>query len=654
MALTLNKVYRKDCVKGLADLDEGSVDLAFADPPFNIGYDYDVYEDKQSSAKYLDWSRKWIEAVWPALKPNGTFWLAIGDEYAAELKLISQEIGFSCRSWVIWYYTFGVNCKRGFSRSHTHLFHFVKDPEDFTFNADDPAIRVPSARQLVYGDKRANPRGRLPDNTWVLRPQDVPDSFSEEEDTWFFSRVAGTFKEREGFHGCQMPEQLLGRIIRCCSNPADVVLDPFGGSGTTFVAAKKLDRRWIGFELSKDYVKRINERLKETKAGSLLDGAANPLTSAPATNSRKARRRIDGKRVAPSRSERAAGESKSPPQESTPVEEKSKAKAKPKTKAKRKPKAEPKNVAEPKVAAKPKTAAKPKAAKNSKVAKSKPTKKPKAAKKPKAPKAKPGESNKPKRVVLTEDLQNGIVAAFTATHDGFSTDRVLADPALDEAFLDACRKSGLQGDPADWNRLLLRIRKKGNLPHVKHQGTVMKFKQMDPFSHGSEIAMHQMAVDHGATLDEVFCDPALAKTFDEIAARFAPGHSPFEYRWAAFSIRKRAKRAKKLAAEHFGEWFSKRLPRRRKLSGDWTKHSHPGVYIVSKEKTPLYVGEALDIRPRIEKLRDCPAWQDLGATSIIAIREEALPHALQSMLIGRTSALLNASEHLKPDLEEAA
>ena len=80
-----------------------------------------------------------------------------------------------CRSWVIWYYTFWVNCVRGFSRSHTHLFHFVKDPKKATFNADE--IRVPSARQLVYADSRANAKGRLPDDTWILRPQDIADGF---------------------------------------------------------------------------------------------------------------------------------------------------------------------------------------------------------------------------------------------------------------------------------------------------------------------------------------------------------------------------------------------------------------------------------------------------------------------------------------------
>ncbi len=282
MSLAANNVYACDCLEGLAGIAPGSVDLAFADPPFNIGYEYDVYHDRRTDEEYLDWSRRWIRGVARALKPNGTFWLAIGDEYAAELKLIAQnDAGFTCRSWVIWYYTFGVNCTRAFSRSHTHLFYFVKDPKDFTFNADNPAIRVPSARQLVYADGRANPKGRLPDNTWILRPQDVPNGFAADQDTWYFPRVAGTFKERQGFHGCQMPEQLLGRILRACSNPQDLVLDPFAGSGTTLAVAKKLGRRWIGFELSKEYVERINRRLKETRAGDPLDGAADPLIQKP-------------------------------------------------------------------------------------------------------------------------------------------------------------------------------------------------------------------------------------------------------------------------------------------------------------------------------------------------------------------------------------
>lgn len=145
-------------------LETESVDLAFADPPFNIGYEYDVYEDRSDGEQYLDCTRRRGREVHRVLKPTGTFWLVIGDEYAAELKLIFQrELGFTCRSWVIWYYTFGVPCTREFSRSHAHLFHFVKDKKCFTFN--NKAIRVPSARQLVYADARADEDGRMPDDT---------------------------------------------------------------------------------------------------------------------------------------------------------------------------------------------------------------------------------------------------------------------------------------------------------------------------------------------------------------------------------------------------------------------------------------------------------------------------------------------------------
>jgi len=293
-----NQIHRGSCIEKLAELTKETVDLVFADPPFNIGYQYDLYDDQKTEDEYLDFCKSWIAQCHRVLKSDGSFWLAIGDEYAAELKLLSQQLGFHCRSWVIWYYTFGVNCARGFSRSHTHLFHFVKDKEKFTFNGDNPAIRVASARQLVYADARANSKGRLPDNTWILRPQDVPSpGFSISHDTWCYSRVAGTFKEREGFHGCQMPEQLLGRVIRISSNPGDVVLDPFAGSGTTLAVAKKLGRQFLGGDLSKDYVVKIQERLDHCEVGDPLDGSDGPAGGVPTSKGKRRTKFVNGRPV---------------------------------------------------------------------------------------------------------------------------------------------------------------------------------------------------------------------------------------------------------------------------------------------------------------------------------------------------------------------
>ncbi len=278
LGLALDRLYPGDCLEHFRMVPTGSIDLVFADPPFNIGYDYDIYNDRREADHYLDWTRQWAREVVRVLKPEGTFWLAIGDEFAAELKVIfHREQHLSLRSWVIWYYTFGVHCTRKFSRSHAHLFYFVKDPKRFTFN--DDAIRVPSARQLVYFDTRADPKGRVPDDTWILRPQDVPDGFAPDGDTWYFPRVCGTFKERAGWHGCQMPEQLLGRIIRAGTNEGETVLDPFGGSGTTLVVAKKLARRYLGFELSPDYAAQIQARLDAARVGQALEGGEEPRVS---------------------------------------------------------------------------------------------------------------------------------------------------------------------------------------------------------------------------------------------------------------------------------------------------------------------------------------------------------------------------------------
>lgn len=301
-------IFQGDCIDGMKALPAESVHLVFADPPFNIGYQYDVYRDQLNDEEYVAWCREWTGEVARILRPDGSFWLAIGDEYVAELKVMIQQCHrLALRSWVVWYYTFGVHCKRKFTRSHAHLLYWVKDPKSFTFNDGD--IRVPSARQLVYGDKRANPRGRLPDDTWILRPQDVPDGFRPDEDTWYFPRVCGTFRERAGFHGCQMPEQLLGRIISACSRPGEWVLDPFAGSGTTLAVAKKLERRYLGFELSPEYTANIRRRLEAVQPGDPLEGSADPLKSVPSTdqgrrledvNSKPKRRRFVYRRPASS------------------------------------------------------------------------------------------------------------------------------------------------------------------------------------------------------------------------------------------------------------------------------------------------------------------------------------------------------------------
>jgi site-specific DNA-methyltransferase (adenine-specific) len=268
-----DRIIQGDCLEELRRFPEASVDLIFADPPFNIGYEYDKYDDRKQKTDYLNWTEAWLEACQRLLKPTGSFFVAIGDEYVAEHKVRLDQLGLTLRNWIVWHYTFGVHCSKKFTRSHAHILYYVANPKRFTFN--DDTIRVPSARQLVYADRRANPKGRVPDDTWILRPQEDPRFFQAETDSWSISRVCGTFKERmkhEGedgtAHPCQMPEAVLERIIKATSNEGDVVLDPFAGSGTTLAVAKKLGRKFLGIELSENYVTAIKSRLSQIDASS--------------------------------------------------------------------------------------------------------------------------------------------------------------------------------------------------------------------------------------------------------------------------------------------------------------------------------------------------------------------------------------------------
>ena len=239
--MEVNKVYNADCIEVMREMQDASIDLIFADPPFNIGIKYHSYNDNLSYNEYSNWSGRWIEQCYRILKENGSIYIAIGDEFAAEINIFLKKTGFYFRNWLIWYYTFGQNQRKKFNRSHTHILYFTKSNTDFKFNSED--IKIPSARQLIYNDKRANPKGKVPD------------------DVWDFPRVCGTFKERLGDHPCQMPEALLERVIKVSSNEGDIVLDPFGGTGTTAYVSKLLNRNYITIEKSEEYFNLILKRL---------------------------------------------------------------------------------------------------------------------------------------------------------------------------------------------------------------------------------------------------------------------------------------------------------------------------------------------------------------------------------------------------------
>lgn len=235
-----NKIILGDCVGVMKDIPSGKIDLIFADPPYNIGIKYDNHHDNMKYEDYISWSEKWIKECVRILSDKGSIYIAINDEHVAEIVMMLKKLGLSMRNWIIWYYTFGQAQKKKFSRAHTHILYFTKDKENFIFNPD--VVRVKSVRQKM-GDKRANPKGKIPDDVWII------------------SRVAGTFNERIKGFPCQMPIRLLERIIKTSSNKDSIVFDPFSGSGTTPLVAKKLGRKYIAVEISPKYYKISQNRV---------------------------------------------------------------------------------------------------------------------------------------------------------------------------------------------------------------------------------------------------------------------------------------------------------------------------------------------------------------------------------------------------------
>lgn len=219
--------------------------LIFADPPYNIGINYGEGEkaDRRDSAAYMLWCLEWMRRCAELLPPDGSMWVLIGDEYADHYGNALRSVGLHRRAWIKWYETFGVNCANNFNRTSRHLFYCVKDPHNFVFHKG--AVSRASDRQTKYNDARANPEGKVLDDVWF----DIP-------------RLTGTCAERLPTFPTQLPLALLSRVIACASDPGDLILDPFNGSGTTGVAALRLGRRYIGIEKSEVFARLATLRLK--------------------------------------------------------------------------------------------------------------------------------------------------------------------------------------------------------------------------------------------------------------------------------------------------------------------------------------------------------------------------------------------------------
>jgi adenine-specific DNA-methyltransferase len=249
-------VYRGDCMDLLAELPEGAVPLTVTSPPYNIGKSY---EQVREVGEYIDWCADWIQLIHRATSPNGTFWLNLGylglpgQAKAIPIPyLLWDRVPFFLIQEVVWNYGAGVAARQSFSPRNEKFLWYVRNPDRYTFNLDDvrdPDVKYPNQRK--NGKLKCNPLGKNP------------------TDVWQFPKVTSgrdrASKERTP-HPAQFPTAVVDRIIRACSNPGDVVLDPFMGSGSLAEAALRAGRQAIGFEINAEYVDLTAERLRAALA----------------------------------------------------------------------------------------------------------------------------------------------------------------------------------------------------------------------------------------------------------------------------------------------------------------------------------------------------------------------------------------------------
>lgn len=250
------EIWNGEAIAWLSSLPPASADLIFADPPYNLKKaDWDNFQSQQ---QYVNWNLQWIEQAARILKPTGTLYVCGFSEIIADLKLPAMKFFHSCR-WLIWHYKNKANLGKDWGRSHESILHFRKSKQ-FTFNLDD--IRIPynhhtlkyphrtQAQTSQYSNKGKN------QNHWQPHPQGA-----KPKDIIEIPTTCNGMHEKTP-HPTQKPEELLRKIILASSNPGDLVIDPFLGSGTTAVVAEQLQRRWMGCELSLEYCQWAKQRIE--------------------------------------------------------------------------------------------------------------------------------------------------------------------------------------------------------------------------------------------------------------------------------------------------------------------------------------------------------------------------------------------------------
>ncbi|MGB9722355.1 MAG: DNA methyltransferase [Chloroflexia bacterium] len=243
-----DQVWQGDVLEVLRRYPDKSVDLAFADPPYNLDKAYHIYEDEREREAYLAWCNAWLEEYIRVLKPTGSLYILNLPHWTMyHAAFLNRHLYF--QNWIVWD---AVSEPRGkLLPAHYGLLFYTKHPTDFTFNYDE--VGSIDARCYCLRSSCIRKRKALGED----RKERLTDIW------WDIHRIK--HRRHRDYHPCQLPDALLERIIRLSSNPGDIVLDALAGTGTTAVVAARLGRRYVAVDIDPTYVAITREKLAQVK-----------------------------------------------------------------------------------------------------------------------------------------------------------------------------------------------------------------------------------------------------------------------------------------------------------------------------------------------------------------------------------------------------
>jgi site-specific DNA-methyltransferase (adenine-specific) len=243
----LNKIHLGDCIQGMQSLPDNSVDLIVADPPYNLNKNFGEWNETERKNDWLPWSKCWLTECMRIMKPGASIFVYGIHRHLCWIQCFMYELGLQYQRQIIWYYENGfAGYTKTLAANYEPLLWFSKG-KSFTYHP----IREPykSTERL---------KNKIIKNGKVWEPH--PDGRLA-GDVWNFPVLAGRrFRDEKVNHPTQKPLSISSRIVEHFSNPGDLVLVPFAGSGSECVAAMRSGRHFIGFELNPEYV-RMSETL---------------------------------------------------------------------------------------------------------------------------------------------------------------------------------------------------------------------------------------------------------------------------------------------------------------------------------------------------------------------------------------------------------